>query len=668
MRVWAVALCAAAGFISPALAQIAVPVSEPVPLAVPYLPQTEALCGGAAAAMVMRYWGARDVYPDIFAPLVDRSAGGIRTSALVGELERRRWTAVAGTGDTGHLAAELARNHPVIALIEDRPGRFHYVVVVSATAERVVVHDPARAPSRVVERKKFDAAWQKSERWMLVLSPGADLHVPAETDSAPLVTGARSDPAPPGPCDEAVTDAVALAGRGDKPAARRALEAAAAACPAAAGPWRELAGLDALDGAWSAAAEHARRAVTRDPDDEHAWRVLATAEYLRHDDLAALAAWNRIGEPRIDLVDIKGLGHTRYMVVADAIGIRPKTVLTPDALRLAQRRLLAVPAIAGARVSFRPAESGTAQIEASVVEHARAPTTYASWLGIGLRAATDRELAATLTNVSGGGDVVAASWRWWPHRPMTAVSYAAPGPGGVWRIAASRETQTFGASAFEETRTRAGADISNWIDQRTRVRAGAAIEGWSDRPRTAAVSGRVEFWPMVDRLALEGGGTAWRGRGVSFGGADVAARWRSTSASRGTVWRADAGYRAVTAPSPSSIWPGADTGPARDVLLRAHPLVHDGVIRGGVFGRRLAFGAAEVQRWLSSGRQPVRVAPAMFVDIARATRGLPTSTDRTQIDAGAGLRVSLFGMGVLRVDFGHGVRDGRNAFSVGWQR
>ena len=26
-------------------------------LPVPYLPQTDALCGGAAAAMVFRYWG-----------------------------------------------------------------------------------------------------------------------------------------------------------------------------------------------------------------------------------------------------------------------------------------------------------------------------------------------------------------------------------------------------------------------------------------------------------------------------------------------------------------------------------------------------------------------------------------------------------------------------------
>ena len=44
-------------------------------LAVPFLPQTEDLCGGAAAAMVMRYWGAADAYPDAFQPLVDKSAG-----------------------------------------------------------------------------------------------------------------------------------------------------------------------------------------------------------------------------------------------------------------------------------------------------------------------------------------------------------------------------------------------------------------------------------------------------------------------------------------------------------------------------------------------------------------------------------------------------------------
>ena len=657
IRVWAVALCAAAALGVPVRAQS----TSPVLLSVPYLPQTEALCGGAAAAMVMRFWGASDVFPDIFAPLVDRSAGGIRTSALVRALESRRWKTVAGGGDMARLAAELSEGRPVIALIEDRPGRYHYVVVVSAAAQHVILHDPARAPSRVVSLARFDAAWQKSDRWMLVLLP------PAEgLGSVPAPVAVAETASAPGPCAGEINAAVALAVAGDTAAARRGLEKAATSCPAASAPWRELAGLDALEQDWTAAAAHARRAVGHDAGDAHAWRLLATAEYLRHEDLAALAAWNRIGEPRTDLVDITGLQHTRYMVIADAIGVRPRQLLTPDVLRLARRRVLAVPAVAGARLSFQPLDNGRAKIEAAVVEHRRAPTTYPSWIAMGVRAATDREIDASVTGVSGGGDVVSAAWRFWRHRPMVGVTYAAPGPWGIWRLDASRETQAFGASALAETRTRAGAEIANWIDQRTRIRGGAAIENWRGRPRTAALSGGVEFWPVVDRVVLEAGAATWQGQGASFGRGEIAARWRATLTS--VSWRADGGYRAVTASSPALLWPGADTGHARDVLLRAHPLLDDGVIRGGVFGRRLAFGTLEVQRWATPAARPLRLAPAAFIDIARATRGLEAAVERTQVDAGVGLRVSLFGMGVLRADLARGLRDGRTAFSVGWQR
>ena len=44
-------------------------------LNVPFLPQTPALCGGAAVAMVFRYYGDRHADVQQFAPLVDRRAG-----------------------------------------------------------------------------------------------------------------------------------------------------------------------------------------------------------------------------------------------------------------------------------------------------------------------------------------------------------------------------------------------------------------------------------------------------------------------------------------------------------------------------------------------------------------------------------------------------------------
>ena len=660
MKPWlvAAAIVVTANSAAPAFAQ--------APLSVPYLPQTEALCGGAAAAMVMRFWGARGVYADAFAPLVDKEAGGIHTSALQSALVTKGWSAQTAGGDLPRLTHEIALGRPVIALIEDRPGRFHYVVVVATTPSSVIVHDPARAPSRTIDMSTFDRKWQRSDRWMLILLPGT---------ATPGAAVPKAEPAAPAgnatitACSPVVSEAVAMADRGDTAGARELLEQATAKCPEDAGGWRELAGLDALEKQWDAAAAHAREAVARDASDDFALRVLATSEYLRHNDLAALAAWNRLEEPRVDLVAIEGLDGTRYRAVADAIDVQPHQLLSPAALRLAQRRVRAIPSIAGARIGFQPLEGGIAQVNATVVERPRVPATLPAWIGVGVGAAANREAAVTLANVSGGGDAVDVSWRWWPNRPRIAASYAAPGPLGVWRLNVSRQTETFGVQRATETRSRVGGEISNWIDQRMRVGGGFALDRWAGIGRTAALSGQAELWPWLDRLSVEFQAAGWRGSGESFGVGGVRARFRSKTGWSGTMLLADGGMTVASSTAPASLWPGADTGHARDVLLRAHPLLEDGVIEGGVFGRRVGFGSVETQRWLAPVAQGfVRVAPAVFLDVARASRGLASTDTHTQYDMGAGLRISLLGAGVLRVDVAHGLRDGATALSVGWQK
>ena len=75
--------------------------------------------------MVLRYWGERGLTAESFAHLVDRSAAGIRTDALLRELTTRGWMAAALDGTAGAIDAELQRGRPVLTLIEDRPGRFH---------------------------------------------------------------------------------------------------------------------------------------------------------------------------------------------------------------------------------------------------------------------------------------------------------------------------------------------------------------------------------------------------------------------------------------------------------------------------------------------------------------------------------------------------------------
>src|SRR5207253_10724050 len=65
--------------------------AEPaIALDVPYLPQTEAMCGGAAAAMVLRYWGDAHAGVQLFDVLVDRRAGWIATTTLVAAVEQQQ--------------------------------------------------------------------------------------------------------------------------------------------------------------------------------------------------------------------------------------------------------------------------------------------------------------------------------------------------------------------------------------------------------------------------------------------------------------------------------------------------------------------------------------------------------------------------------------------------
>lgn len=143
-------------------------------LDVPYLAQTESLCGGAAASMVMRFWGATDVYPESFAGLVDQTAAGIHGSDLVEALTARGWQATAFKGDEVTLRSHLGRGRPIVVLIEDRPGAFHYVVIVGWTTDRVILHDPARMPFRVVNKRSFLSAWAASGNWSMIVLPARE--------------------------------------------------------------------------------------------------------------------------------------------------------------------------------------------------------------------------------------------------------------------------------------------------------------------------------------------------------------------------------------------------------------------------------------------------------------------------------------------------------------
>jgi predicted double-glycine peptidase len=644
-------------------------------LDVPYLPQSESLCGGAAIAMVMRYWGTADVYAETFADLVDPAADGIRGEDLLRALRSRGWTAESFRGDSATVQVYLRARRPVVALIQDRPGRFHYVVIVGWSPGRVIAHDPARAPFRVLDEQAFDEAWKVSGYWTLAATPPAVTTDDTAGRAGTLEPARANPPRADAPCSGMVDEGVRLAGAGDPAGARRILRIAADNCPDAAGPWREMAGLHALATDWRAAAIDARQALDRDPGDALAARILATALYLEDDTDGALKAWNLVGEPIVDLVTVTGLERIRYAVASRLMALPPQSLLAPQALRAARRKLAELPAAQTTRVNFTPAESGRVKVDAVVVERPLLPSSPAALAGVGLRAITDREVSIGIASPSGGGELWRVAWRWWEHRPRVALGFAAPAPfGGTWGINVFGERQSYAreGSTFEESRRRVDFTLSDWTLTGFRWEGSVALDRMREARMTSggerfAVSGAAHQRFAGDRAFVEARGAYWTGdvRTWTFA---VRSEWRSRTRNEGPVWIARAGEDLAASDAPLALWPGAGTGQGRDVLLRAHPLLDNGIIRAGGFGRRLIHGGVESRLWLQSAPKLIRVAPAIFLDAARSSRGLEPANQPWQFDAGAGIRLAVPGSGVLRIDIAHGLRDGRNALSVGWAK
>jgi hypothetical protein len=170
-----------------------------------------------------------------------------------------------------------------------------------------------------------------------------------------------------------------------------------------------------------------------------------------------------------------------------------------------------------------------------------------------------------------------------------------------------------------------------------------------------SLAGRVSGWG------------AWTGRPFYSGSLRLSARNRVTVGER-PLLRLDLTYEAASAHAPLALWPGAGTGLGRDLLLRAHPLVRDGIVDGRCFGREILRAGVEAEA--SAARLgPVRLSPALFVDSARVLAPLPgISSRQTFVDLGAGLRVRVASRrSTLRADVATPWGSIRPRLSVGWQ-
>jgi hypothetical protein len=626
---------------------------QPFPiLDVPFISQSEALCGGAAAAMVLRYWGERGLNADSFAHLVDRSAGGIRTTRLIDDLRQRGWNALAIDGREDVIDAELARGRPVMTLIEDRPGAFHYVVVVASTPRAIVFHDPARAPFQVMERARFAQRWSSASRWMAVIVPGE----PSRAAEPPP----RADTADASSCASLISAGVQHAQAGEFAAAERNLTTALSCGGSEA--LRELAGLRLLQRRWPEVTELAAATLATDPTDKYAWQLLATSRFVQNDPTGALEAWNRIEQPRVDLVAVGGLTRTRQRVVERLLAVPSQALLTPGLFDLSARRLKELPSATGTRLEFVP-RSGLAELRAHIVERPLVPTDLVELRLDGSRRPGTKRSQPVDRRVD---------WRRRAAQCRLAIlaGQAACEPRNDracslgWALGnrCFGEQQPFSEDTFPlSRRAGAGMTISNWIMPWARISARWGVDAWKDYGSYGVASAGLRLASAHDRITLHVDGSSWLGE-QRFGSIGAAGSLLSSDRQQGTVFIARAGGATTTVATPPDLWFAGDTGNVRKALLRAHPIVDDGMLQSDRLGRRIAYLSGEARQWWTV-RSLIHIGAAAFADAARVDRQAVAEM-RGDVDVGGGLRVALPGLnGVFRLDIGKGLRDGATAFS-----
>jgi hypothetical protein len=486
------------------------------------------------------------------------------------------------------------------------------------------------------------------------------LVVPA-TGGAEPPPPASSAPVAHAPCDALIADGVRLAQRNDLDGAERQLTGALA-CGGSA-PLRELAGVRLLQRRWGEVSDLASAAVAEDPSDAHAWRLLATSRFIENDRAGALYAWNRVGEPRVDLIRVDGLVRTRQRIVEDLLPVERNDVLTWPSFVRARRQLRELPAAASAELTFVPVPSGLVELRATIAERSLVPADRASLAAMGLVAALRREVEVSSGALTGGGERVTIGWRFWPGRPRVSAAFAAPAPwGGLWGVDAFTERQPFTTDALPTSHRRgAHVSMSEWIAPRVRASIRGGVERWDSVETFGMFGAALRVLSLGERLDGRIDLSGWKASS-SFGTVDAGATLRSRTDRRGQVFVGRAGLGLASVRTPADVWFAGDTGRARSVLVRAHPLMTDGQMRVDQIGRQIVYTSGETQRWWT-GSARLRIGAAAFVDVARVDRRTEPLA-RTDVDAGIGVRLAVPGVsGTVRIDVAKGLRDGATALS-----
>jgi tetratricopeptide (TPR) repeat protein len=637
-------------------------------LDVPFVAQRKDTCGAAALAMVLRYWGDDASHDEVARALLRPELHGIAGSKLAEFARGRGLEAVAYRGDMANLREFVGQGRPLIVAWDMGRGRYHDVVVVGFDDERgaVIVHNPAEGGSRPVGTAAFEKLWQGAGYWTLVVARGG------AADAPPTY-------------EQLVAQGLAAGRGGHYEEAEQAFQRAIVMAPSRPEARVELAGLCFLQKKYEDAAAGFASALIFQPDS-YAREMLAASLHLAGHTEDALKEWNRLGQPRLDKIQVKGLVHTRDHVVSRELALTPDGVL--DLGRYRQTRLRLEELGIFNRIALRPLprDLGHVDLEVDLAER----HGFGDREQLAIESAVNvvrKKIVLRYFNLAGAGINLGVDYKWQQTQPRLEGEVEWPRPFGLpanLRVEGLGARPTYDLGETFTMRTR-GAGVS----LRRVVGPGTVAElGWRIRNRTFSVvrpdapDGRISGYQLgldhrfVDRRRYRLDASARLFQALARLGSDVAYPLGQVALRyHGFIALPDGKPIARTAvaaqlivgrggdrtPLDEMFTPGASS--QMDYPLRGHYVRRGGILGGTAIGPDLDLLNVELRQRIAD-RPRFQLGAVGFYDGARLDATAQGGT-RKMNDVGLGLRLAIRGL-IVRVDYGRSLSgDGKNAWTGG---
>ncbi len=127
------------------------------------------LCGAAALAMVLTYWGHKTSVGEVVQALGPPGPRGYTGFQLLALARREGFAAFIYRGSMLDLYLNLRKTRPLI-IIKSKPGYNHYVVVIGATRQgQLILADPETGPM-VTRADILGKQWRRSNYFTLLVA------------------------------------------------------------------------------------------------------------------------------------------------------------------------------------------------------------------------------------------------------------------------------------------------------------------------------------------------------------------------------------------------------------------------------------------------------------------------------------------------------------------